>query len=331
MAVLSVTGLCKTYRIPAGIFSDKPRLVHAVRSVSLDIEPGIAVGLVGESGSGKSTFAKLILKLIAADGGSMVFQGQDVTRWNERRFRPLRRKIQIVFQDPTASLSPRLRVQEIISEPLAAMGHTRAAITSRVQALVEQVGLHASHLTRLPHQLSGGERQRVSIARALATKPDLVVLDEAVSSLDVSTQAQILNLLKDLQAAHNMSYLFIGHNLSVVRFLCHEVAVMYQGRLVEYGPTEEVYRHPGHPYTKTLLASMPRLKRSGKPEAREEIAPADSKGFAGEQGLAGCVWLKNCRIAQPRCAQESPEVFEAGRRHKVWCWQSGAAEYINGK
>jgi oligopeptide/dipeptide ABC transporter ATP-binding protein len=328
LVVLRVKGLRKTYYVPAGIFSPVPRQVHALRGVSLDIGTGMAMGLVGESGSGKSTFAKLVLKLIDADEGSMIFQGQDVRGWSERRFRPLRRKIQIVFQDPLASLSPRLRVRQIIGEPLGAMGMGRQEILTRVGELMAQVGLHESLRERLPHQLSGGQRQRVSIARALASKPELVVLDEAVSSLDVSTQAQILNLLKDLQDTYATSYLFIGHNLSVVRVLCHEVAVMYQGTVVEQGPTEEVYRHPGHPYTKLLLQSMPRLARS--PGAGFSRAAMDrNKVLIPEEDDGGCRWRATCRLADARCVRESPPACEVGRRHRVWCWHCGPAAAEN--
>ncbi len=265
MVILKLDRLTKFYEIEKGIFSKAKDRIKAVDNVCLEIEKGKTLGLVGESGCGKSTLARLIVKLINPSGGDVYFKTENITRLTKKKFRPLRKKLQIVFQDPYSSLSPRLKIKNIIAEPLYSFKVGKEEIARRVNELIKQVGLNERHRESLPHQLSGGERQRVGIARALATSPELIVLDEPVSSLDLSTQAQVLNLLISLQERYKLSYLFIAHDLSVVRHISDQVAVMYDGRIVEKGPTGQVYENPRHPYTKMLLASMPSLTRRLSP------------------------------------------------------------------
>jgi len=261
LVILRLKDIIKDYESPGNMFSLRKKFTRAVQGVSLEIKQSTTLGLVGESGCGKSTLAKIILKLIAPTSGKVMFDGADITEIKEKDFRQLRREIQIVFQDPYSSLSPRLRIKNIIAEPLLAFKKPKKKVEQRVRELISRVGLNQEHMERLPHQLSGGQRQRVGIARALATSPKLLVLDEAVSSLDLSTQAQILNLLNSLQKKLSLTYLFIAHNLSVVRYLCDEVAVMYRGKILETGQTEKIYSSPKHEYTRLLLRSMPKLKR----------------------------------------------------------------------
>jgi len=261
LALLKTENLTKVYTLKRNMFSQKMREIKAVDGINLELESGKTLGLVGESGCGKSTLSKLILKLIAPTTGRIIFDGEDITSKSNREFRPLREDIQIVFQDPYGSLSPRLTIKKIISEPLEAFDYDTHTIGKRVSELLVSVGMDDQYLSRYPHQLSGGQRQRVSIARALATSPRLLVLDEAVSSLDLSTQAQIINLLVELQEKYKLTYLFIAHDLGVIRYISDKVAVMHNGKIVEMAPTQNIYNNPLHPYTKSLLASMPKLKR----------------------------------------------------------------------
>ena len=262
LAILRLKNITKSYARNQGILSKSTERFKAVDGVDLEIAKGKTLGLVGESGCGKSTLAKIVLKLLPLDSGEIFYQDKDITKFSERDFRILRKDIQIVFQDPYSSLSPRLRIKDIVAEPLEVFGDKAKGIKDTVIELLRDVGLNEGHLNRLPFQLSGGERQRVGIARALATKPKLVVLDEPVSSLDLSTQAQIINLLMDLQGKMGLTFLFIAHNLNVVRHISDDVAVMFRGKIVEKGKCEEIYRNPSHPYTKLLLSSMPSLRKN---------------------------------------------------------------------
>ncbi|MEW6198207.1 MAG: ATP-binding cassette domain-containing protein [Planctomycetota bacterium] len=247
--------------------SGRPRVFRAVDDVSLEIARGETLALVGESGSGKSTLARAVLRLIPATAGRVVFDGTNVLTAAARQLRDLRRRMQIVFQDPAGSLNPRLRVEQIVGEALTVHGlaRSRTERRRRVAALLERVGLRPADMERYPHEFSGGQRQRIGIARALALEPRLVICDEPVSALDVSVQAQILNLLLDLQWERGLSYLFIAHDLAVVRHISDRVAVMQSGRLVEQAPVAELFDHPRHPYTRALLAAVPEIDAAVKP------------------------------------------------------------------
>ncbi len=256
--ILSVSMLKKHFPMRKGVFSRVSGYVHAVDGISFDIPRGKTLSLVGESGSGKTTAARCVLRLIEPTSGSVVFDGQEVTNLTSREMRTLRRRMQIIFQDPYASLNPRMTVYSVLSEALAVHGlAARSERRDRVYEMLRVVGLGPEAADRYPHEFSGGQRQRIGIARALIVQPDLIIADEPVSALDVSIQAQILNLMKDLQDQFGLTYLFIGHNLSVVRHFSDQVAVMNQGKIVETGDVDELFQDPKHPYTKTLLAAVP--------------------------------------------------------------------------
>ena len=256
--LLSVRGLCKRFPIRKGLLSRQVGQVHAVEGFDLDVMPGTAVGLVGESGCGKTTAGRCMLRLIEPSAGSIRFRGQELTSLSGNALRQQRRHMQMIFQDPYASLNPRMSIAETLSEPLIAHGLMKPeAAREEAAQLLERVGLERLHMQRFPHEFSGGQRQRIGIARALALKPELIVCDEPVSALDVSVQAQVINLLSDLQRDYGMSYVFIAHDLAVVAHLCDHVAVMYLGEIVEYGSCEHIYHNPLHPYTQALLSAIP--------------------------------------------------------------------------
>ncbi|MDM0021450.1 ABC transporter ATP-binding protein [Variovorax saccharolyticus] len=310
MSLLSVRELRVSYPTPGGV-------VQAVRGVSLDIAAGETVGLVGESGCGKSTLGKAIMRLTPTASGQVWLDGHDVTRLPTRRMRPLRSLMQMVFQDPHGSLNPRHRVGKIIGQPMSVAGRPRREIDARVQQLLAKVGLPPGAAARFPHEFSGGQRQRIGIARALALQPKLLICDEPVSALDVSVRAQIINLLQDLQGELGVSYLFISHDLAVVRHVCDRLLVMYLGQVVESGPTEAIWERPSHPYTRLLLAASPvadpRL-RQARPEAllRGELpnplAPP-----------SGCAFRTRCAHATARCASETPGLRELSDGRHLAC------------
>jgi ABC-type oligopeptide transport system ATPase subunit len=258
-ALLEVRGLVKLFAVPGGLLRERgERVVRAIDGVDFEIESGETLGLVGESGSGKSTTGYCVLQLLRPTAGEVVFAGRDLTRLRGAELRRSRREMQIVFQDPYSSLDPRMTVERLVAEPLVVHGmDTRRGRRQRVLRLLDLVGLEPRHAHRFPHEFSGGQRQRIGIARALALGPKLVICDEPVSALDVSIQAQILNLLKDLQRELGLAYLFISHDLAVVRSMSDTIAVMNTGKIVEMGPAEEVYLRPRHEYTRTLLAAVP--------------------------------------------------------------------------
>lgn len=279
--------------------------VRAVDGVSLGVRRGQVLGLVGESGSGKSTTGRALLRLAPITSGSVWFDGQDITHSDRRALLPVRRRMQVVFQDPEASLNPRMRIGDAVAEPLRIHAKLTAAETERkVTQLLEQVGLDSQLRTRWPHEFSGGQRQRVGIARALATEPELIVLDEPISALDVSIQAQVLNLLADLRQRLGLSYLFIAHDLAAVAHLCDEVAVLYLGRVVEHGPAQQVFAQPVHPYTRALLESVPLadpvLARQRKPTVLHGEIPSPLNP------PTGCPFHPRCPFAQDRCVAELP-------------------------
>ncbi|GAA1218704.1 hypothetical protein GCM10009665_05830 [Kitasatospora nipponensis] len=284
--------------------------IKAVDGVSFDVRPGETLGLVGESGCGKSTTGRMLVRLLDPTAGQVDFQGNDITRLSQRALRPLRSKMQIIFQDPFASLNPRQPVRQIISAPLRAQGLAAGEIGREVRELIQLVGLAPEHLDRYPHQFSGGQAQRIGIARALATRPALVVADEPVSALDVSIQAQIVGLMERLQRELGVAYVFIAHDLAVVKHLSHRVAVMYLGRIVEIGEKAEVYANPAHPYTKALLSAVP-LPDPAAERARERIVLLGDPPSPANPP-SGCTFHPRCPKAQEICRSEPPLLTIAG-------------------
>ncbi|HZT95414.1 MAG TPA: oligopeptide/dipeptide ABC transporter ATP-binding protein [Chloroflexota bacterium] len=320
--------------------------VHAVDGVNLEVRTGETLGLVGESGCGKTTLGRALLRLVPITGGKIFLQGRDITGLSSRRLRPLRREMQMVFQDPFGSLDPRMTVDKIISEPLenfpSALNDARREATSAdgdgssagggsrarrrreaVQDLLRTVGLLPEHINRYPHEFSGGQRQRIGIARALALRPSLVVADEPVSALDVSIQAQILNLLENLQQRFNLTYLFIAHNLSVVRHISDRVAVMYLGRIVELAGSDDLYREPLHPYTQALMSAIPspdpRLERAKKRIILEGDVPSPVNP------PSGCPFHPRCFKARPVCSEVTPPLEQKAPEHWAACHFPGSA------
>jgi oligopeptide transport system ATP-binding protein len=299
------------------VFKKAVGWVKAVDGLSFTLREGETLGVVGESGCGKSTMARCVIKLLQPTGGRIVYRGRDITMLSRREMRPLRRDMMMVFQDPYASLNARKRVEFIVAEALEVHGiGTPAERRRRVQELLEIVGLSPEHYSRFPHEFSGGQRQRIGIARALAVSPELVIADEPVSALDVSIQAQIINLLKDLQEQLDLTYLFIAHDLGVVEYISDRVAVMYLGRIVEIAPAALLYRDPKHPYTQALLSAMPSLE----PGARRQriLLPGDVPNPASVP--AGCAFHTRCPHAMAICREQAPPPREIEPGHRTACW-----------
>jgi oligopeptide transport system ATP-binding protein len=315
--LLSVRNLRKSFGLRGGFLAREVDRVHAVDGVSLDIPAGATLGLVGESGCGKSTTGRCIMRLIEPTSGEIWFQGRDVTRLQGEALRAMRRDMQIIFQDPFASLDPRQSVGAIVGEALVIhrLARTRREREDRVVQLLETVGLQADHMHRFAHEFSGGQRQRIGIARALAVSPRLIVCDEPVSALDVSIQAQVINLLEDLQERLGLAYLFIAHDLSVVEHISDRVAVMYLGRVVEIAPARALYDTPLHPYTEALLSAVPipdpRVKR------RRKVLQGDVPNPI--RPPTGCHFHTRCPIAEPRCSVEVPLLAPSSPGHSVAC------------
>jgi oligopeptide transport system ATP-binding protein len=316
--LLRVKELTKNFHVGGGFLSRSADVVHAVDHVSFDIAPGETLGLVGESGSGKSTTGRCILRLAEPTSGEVWFEGREVSALEPTAFRSLCRDMQIIFQDPFASLNPRMTVGAIIGEALTihSLASSRRAYTERVVELLETVGLQAEHMRRYPHEFSGGQRQRIGIARALAVEPKLIVCDEPVSALDVSIQAQVINLLEDLQQKFGLTYLFIAHDLSVVEHISKRVAVMYLGRIVEIASARDLYATPLHPYTEALLSAVPVTN----PKARRKRIVLQGEVPSPMHPPTGCHFHTRCPIRRlPLCATEIPPLEQKRDGHWVAC------------
>ena len=315
--IVEVRDLVKHFPVRAGFFRRVVGQVHAVCGVSFDLYPGETLSLVGESGCGKSTTGRAVLRLLPATAGSVRFKGTDVLGLDRRAMRRVREDMQIVFQDPYASLNPRMTVEALVSEPLRIHGKFDDGGPERVRELLRLVGLNPEHASRYPHEFSGGQRQRIGVARALALDPDVLVLDEPVSALDVSIQAQVVNLLEDLQARLGLAYLFIAHDLSVVRHISDRVAVMYLGKIVETGTRNEVYDRPAHPYTQALLSAVP-VPDPVKERQRKRIVLQGDLPSAVDTP-SGCRFRTRCFKAQDICAEEEPALIDRGQGHPAAC------------
>lgn len=314
---LEVVNLRKWFPVAGGILGRKKNYVKAVNDVSFEIRKGETFGLVGESGSGKTTIGRCILRLIEPTSGQVMVEGVDITKLKAKEMKQFRRKLQIIFQDPYASLDPRQTIKGALIEAMRASGSHLSAQEAfeRAKSLIQRVGLNEDHLYRFPHEFSGGQRQRIAVARALATNPEFLILDEPTSFLDVSVQAQILNLLKDLQKEFNLTYLFISHNLSVIAHMSDRVGVLYLGKIMEVSDTETVYSQPKHPYTSALMQAIPVPDPSL--QKRREILTGDVPSLL--QLPSGCVFHDRCRYATDKCREEEPPLKPVTTGHFVSC------------
>ena len=315
--ILSVDGLKKHFPLQGGFLQKVTGWVKAVDGVNLTIGQGKTLGLVGESGCGKSTIGRLILKLLEPDAGTITFSNQNITGYTNRKMKPLRKELQIIFQDPFGSLNPRMTVAQSVEEGLRTLeGHTRTTRKERVSDILKMVGIAPQAGDRYPHQFSGGQRQRIGIARALSVNPSLIICDEPVSALDVSIQAQIINLLKELQESLSLTYLFISHDLNVVAYISDTIAVMYLGRIVEYATAEELYDNPRHPYTKALLSAVPTI------DPERKVSPIDLKGDVPSpiNPPHGCHFHPRCPSKMPQCEIAYPGIVHFSKTHSCNCY-----------
>ena len=305
--IVSIKGLKKYFPVRKGILSRVSDYVRAVDDVELEIKRGSTVGLVGESGSGKTTLGKTVLRLLAPTAGRIFFEGEDITELDSARLRPLRREMQMIFQNPYGSLNPRMNVGSLVSEGVSIHNTVKKEERGEfVVRLLGEVGLGADVMSRYPHEFSGGQRQRIAIARAISLHPKFVVCDEPVSALDVSVQAQIINLLKDLQKKHGLSYLFISHDLRVVKHVSDLVAVMYLGKIVEVAPSDEIYSNPVHPYTRMLISAIPEIRRTRSENGREPSISGEIRSVADIP--SGCSFHPRCPLATEMCSREIPRL-----------------------
>ena len=313
--ILEAKNIKKYFPIKKGLLLREVGQVKAVDGVSLVIKKGETLGLVGESGCGKSTLGRTLIRLYEPTAGTLTFRNEDFGQLTGEKLRSTRREIQMIFQDPFASLDPRMTVGQILLQPFEIHNHLDPkARPARILELLALVGLKASHINRYPHEFSGGQRQRICIARAIALDPQLIICDEPVSALDVSIQAQILNLMKDLQEKLNLTYLFISHDLSVIEYFCDRVAVMYLGKIVEIAPRDELFKNPKHPYTQALIASIPQVG-VGKKEMKKSLAGEVPSPI---NPPSGCTFHPRCPYRMPICDQEIPSLL--GTDHKTACW-----------
>ena len=316
--ILKVEDLKKYFPVRRGFFQKISAWVKAVDGVDFSIEQGSSLGLVGESGCGKSTVAKVILKLLEPEGGRLIFKGKDIASFSPKEMRPLRKEMQIIFQDPYSSLNPRMTIGQSIEEGLRGMGLTRKMRTDRRNQLLEMVGIASRAADRYPHEFSGGQRQRVGVARALSVDPSLIICDEPVSALDVSIQAQIINLLKDLQEQFDLSYLFISHDLNVVGYFSDRIAVMYLGRIMEYAEADELFKRPLHPYTSALLSAVP----VPDPLRKKELTSLGGEVPSPLDPPPGCRFQGRCPQVESRCRKEEIPLFPVDAGHLVRCWKT---------
>ncbi len=314
--LIEVRSLKMYFPVGNGIFG-KRRQLKAVDDVSFDLYPGETFGLVGESGCGKTTVGRALVRLYRPTGGQILYQGTDIATLDEKAVMPYRRKMQMIFQDPYASLNPRMTVSSIIGEPMRLQGVAQGEINARIAELVEQVGLKKDHLNRYPHEFSGGQRQRIGIARSLAMRPEFIVCDEPISALDVSIQAQVINMLEELQEQMGMTYLFVSHDLSMVRHISHRVGVMYLGHMVELATVQELYSNMQHPYTQALMSAVPIADPDLAAQSQRIVLQGDVPQPIDPP--PGCPFASRCRYAKPICREQRPEMREISPGHLLAC------------